>query len=104
MSDSDRNTVERARKELEQVFERMRRNCESALEIMRGIEVDDLSPESREQLCGQIHTLREMVRILSPDFEKKLMVETDKLGRGLSPDEARCLLYGLDELYLAGVR
>ena len=76
----------------------MRRNCESALEILRGIELDGLSPEVREQLCDRIQTFREIVRILSPDFEKKLMLETDKLGRGLSPEEVRCLLYGLAEL------
>lgn len=98
MSGSERNIAERARKEFEQILERMRRNSEHALEIIRDIELDDLSPESREQLCGQIHTLREIVRILSPDFEKKLMVETDKLGRDISPDEARCLLYGIAEL------
>ena len=84
--------------ELEQIFERMRWNCEAALEIIRNIDLNDLSPESRESLCGQIHTLREMVRILSPNFEKKLMVETEKLGRGLSPNEVRCLLYGIPGL------
>ena len=39
-----------------------------------------------------------MVRILSPDFEKKLMVEAEKLDRGLTPGEVRCLLYGIPEL------
>jgi hypothetical protein len=50
-----------------------------------------------EQVHDQIHTLREMVRILSPDFEKKLMVQTAKLGHALSRDEVLSLLYGLDE-------
>jgi hypothetical protein len=71
------NILERATKECERIFERMRQNCEQALEIIRDMDLDDLSPESREQLDGQIHTLREMVRILSPDFEKKLMVERE---------------------------
>jgi hypothetical protein len=98
MSNSETNIVERARKELEQIFERMRRNCEAGLEIFQDIDLDGLRPESREQLYGQIHTFREIVRILSPDFEKKLTVKTEKVGRGLSPDEVRCLLYGIDEL------
>ena len=76
----------------------MRQNCEQALRIIRDIDLDDLSPENREQLYGQIHTLREIVRILSPDFEKKLIIETEKVGRDLSPDEVRCLLYGIAEL------
>ena len=84
--------------ELEQIFERMRLNCELALEIIRRLDLDHLDPASRERLYDQIHTLREIVRILSPEFEKKLMVETEKRGRGLSPDEARYLLYGMDEL------
>jgi hypothetical protein len=85
MSDAKTTFLSRASNELEEISGRMRRNCEGALEIIRNIGLDDLSPESREWLCGQIHTLREMVRILSPNFEKKLMVETEKLGRGLSP-------------------
>jgi hypothetical protein len=95
MSDAKTTILFPARSELEEISERMRRNCEAALEIIRNIDLDDLSPESRECLCGQIHTLREMVRILSPNFEKKLMLETEKLGRGLSPHEVRCLLYGI---------
>jgi hypothetical protein len=39
-----------------------------------------------------------MVRILRPDFEERLMVETEKLGRGLSREDVVGLLYGLDEL------
>jgi hypothetical protein len=39
------------------------------------------------------------VRILSPEFEKKLMVATTAMsGRDLSPEEVLSLLYGLDEL------
>ena len=60
--------------------------------------LEELSPQDREYICGQIHTRREMARILSPDFEKKLMVEAAKLGRDLSREEALRLLYGLDEL------
>jgi hypothetical protein len=63
----------------------------------RHIDLAGLSPEIGEQVHSQIHTLREMVRILSPDFEKKLMVETAKLRRGLSREEALRLLYGLGE-------
>ena len=96
--DLERTISFRANNELEQIFERMRRNYEAALEIIRIMDLDDLSPESREWSCGQIHTLREMVRILSPNFEKKLMAETEKLGRRLSPDEVRCVLYGIAEL------
>jgi hypothetical protein len=91
------NILDRGEKELEQIFERTRRNCEDALAIVRHINLEELSPENREHICGKIHTLREMVRILSPDFEKKLMVETAKLRRGLSREEALRLLYGLDE-------
>ena len=92
------NIVERATNEIEQIYERMNRNCEVALEIIQGIEMEDLSLESREQLYGQIHTLREIVRILSPDFEKKLLLATAKSGRALSREEVIALLYGLDEL------
>ena len=75
----------------------MRRNCKAALEIIQGIEMQDLSLDSREQLYDRIHTLREIVRILSPDFEKKLLVATAKSGHGLSREEVIALLYGLDE-------
>ena len=68
------------------------------MKFIRGIELDDLSPESREQIYCQIHTLREIVRILSSDFEKKLLVATAKSGRALSREEVIALLYGLDEL------
>jgi hypothetical protein len=91
---------ERIENELDQILDRTRRNYQDALEIIRDIEVDDLSPESREQLYGQIHAFREMVRILSPDFQKKLMVETAKLRRALSPGEVLRLLYRVDEVYL----
>jgi len=90
--------LDRIENQLDQILDRTRRNYQDALEIIRDIELDDLSPESREQLYGQIHTLREMVRILSPDFQKKLMVETAKLRRALSPTEVIRLLYGVDEL------
>ena len=76
----------------------MRLNCEVALEIIRGIDLHGLNPASRERLYSQIHTLREIVRILSPEFEKKLMVATAMSGRDLSPEEVLSLLYGLDEL------
>ena len=89
--------LNRAGSELEQIFERTRRHCESALAIFRHVNLDELSPENREQVHGQIHTLREMFRILSPDFEKQMIVETAKLGRDLSREEALRLLYGLDE-------
>ena len=98
MSGPETEMVERANKELEQIFERIRRNCESALEILQNIELDGLSPEIREQLYDRTHTFREMVRILRPDFEERLMVETEKLGRGLSREDVVGLLYGLDEL------
>ena len=68
----------RANHELEQIFERMRRNCEQALEIIRDIKRDDLSPQSRQRLCDRVHTLREIVKILTPDFEKELTAETEK--------------------------
>jgi hypothetical protein len=84
--------------DLDQILDGTRRNYQDALEIIQNLEVDDLSPESREELYGQIHTFREMVRILSPDFQKKLMVETAKLRRALSPTEVLRLLYGVDEL------
>jgi hypothetical protein len=95
MVNHETNILSRADKELEQFFERMRRSCERALEIIGDIERDDLSSESREQLYDRIHMLCEMVTILSPDFEKKLIVETEKLGPGVSPDEVRYLLYGV---------
>jgi hypothetical protein len=60
--------------------------------------MQDLSLESGEQLYGRIHTLREIVRTLSSDFEKMLMVETETLGCGLSPDEVRSPLYGVAKL------
>jgi hypothetical protein len=97
MPTPEKNVLDRSQKELEQTFERMGRNCEDALAVLRHINLDEVSPENREQVHDQIHTLREMVRILSPDFEKKLMVETAKLGRALSRDEVQTLLYGLDE-------
>jgi hypothetical protein len=90
--------LDRIENELDQILDRTRRNYQDALEIIRDIELDDLSPESRERLYGQIHALREMVRILSPEFQKKLMVETAKLRRGLSPTEVLRLVYGVDEL------
>ena len=67
------NILDRGEKELEQIFERMRRNCEDALAILRHINLEELSTENREHVYSQIHTLREMVRIFSPDFEKKLI-------------------------------
>jgi aspartyl/asparaginyl-tRNA synthetase len=97
MPSPETNILDRAESEVEQIFERMRRHCERALAILRDINLDELSPENREQVHRQIHALREFVRILSPDFEKKLMVEAAKLGRDLSREEALRLLYGLDE-------
>ena len=97
MPTPETNTLDRAESEVEQIFERMRRHCEGALAIFRHINLDELSPENREQVHRQIHMLREMFRILSPDFEKQMMVETAKLGRDLSREEALRLLYGLDE-------
>jgi hypothetical protein len=91
------NILESVTKECEGIFERMRRDCEDALEIIRDMDLGDLSAESREQLHDRIHTLREIVRMLSCDFEDKLKAETEKLGRGLSLAEARCLLYGRAE-------
>ena len=88
----------RGNNDVEQILDRMRRNCEHALEIIRDTDPDDLSAESREQLYGQIHTLREIVRLLSPDFEQTVIVKTAKLGRALSRQEVLGLLYGLDEL------
>lgn len=90
--------LSRGNNELEQILGRMRRNCEHALEVIRDSDPDDLSPESREQLYGQIHTLREIVRLLSPDFEQTVIVKTAKLGRALSREEVLGLLYGLEEL------
>jgi hypothetical protein len=98
MPDLERTILFQANNDLEQIFDRMSRNCEAALEIIQDIELDDLSAQSRERLCDRVHTIREIVRVLSPGFENKLMVETEKLGRGLSPDEVRCLLYGIPEL------
>ena len=97
MPSPETKILDRAESEVEQIFERMRRHCERALAIFRDINLDELSPENREQVHRQIHTLREFVRILSPDFEKKLMVEAAKLGRDLSREEALCLLYGLEK-------
>jgi hypothetical protein len=97
MRTPETNILDRAKSEVEQIFERMRRHCEGALAIFRHINLGELSPEDREQAHHQIHTLREIVRILSSEFEEKLMVETAKLGRDLSRDEAQTLLYGLDE-------
>jgi hypothetical protein len=88
----------RGNNELEQILGRMRWNCEHALQVIRDTDPEDLSAESREQLYGQIHTLREIVRLLSPDFEQKVIVKTAKLGRALSREEVLGLLYGLDEL------
>ena len=90
--------LDRIENELDQILDRTRRNYQDALEIIRELELEDLSPESREQLYSQIHAFREMVRILSPDFQKKLMVETAKLRRALSPTEVVRLLYGVAEL------
>jgi hypothetical protein len=95
MVNHETNILSRANEELEQFFERMRRNCERALEIIQDTEKDDLSSKSCEQLYGRIHVLCEMLAILSPGFEKKLMVETEKLGPGVSPDDVRFLLYGV---------
>jgi hypothetical protein len=75
----------------------MRRNCERALAILWNINLDELCPEDREQAHHQMHTLSEIVRIPSPEFEKQLMVETAKLRRDLTREEALGLLYGLDE-------
>jgi hypothetical protein len=97
MPNPETNVLDRSEKELEQIFERIGRNCEHALAIFRHIKLEELSTENRERVYSQIHTLREMARILSPDFEKKLMVETAKLGRALSRGEVKSLLYGLDE-------
>jgi hypothetical protein len=90
--------LDRIENELDQILDRTRRSYQDALEIIRDLKPDDLSPEKHEQLNGQIHALREMVRILSPDFQKKLMAETAKLRRALSPAEVVRLLYGVDEL------
>lgn len=90
--------LDRIENELDQILDRTRRNYQDALEIIRDIEPNDLSPERREQLYGQIHALREMVRILRPDFQQKLMVETAKLRRALSPTEVVRVLYGVDKL------
>jgi hypothetical protein len=98
MLDDATNILFRANTELEQLYERMSRNCNVALEIIQGMEMQDLSPESREQLYSRVHTLREIVRILSSDFEEKLLVATARSGRALSRDEVILLLYGLDEL------
>ena len=94
----DTDVLLRDKNEVEQILDRMRRNCEAALEVIQDADPDDLSPESREQLYGQTHTLREIVRLLSPDFEQKVIVKTAKLGRALSRDEVLDLLYGLDDL------
>jgi aspartyl/asparaginyl-tRNA synthetase len=72
MPTPETNILDQAENELEKIFKRMRRNCEEALELLRHINLEELSPEQREQIHLRIHTLREMVRILSPDFEKKL--------------------------------
>jgi hypothetical protein len=91
------NVLDQAESELEQIFERMGRNCEGALELFRHVNLEELSPQDREYICGQIHTLREMARILSRDFEKKLTVQVAKQGRALSRDEVQTLLYGLEK-------
>jgi hypothetical protein len=98
MAALETNTLSRGNNELEQTFERMKLNCELALEIIRRFDLDHLNPASRERLYSQIHTLREIVRILSPEFEKKLMVALAVSGRDLSPEEVLSLFYGLDEL------
>ena len=98
MAAANTNTLSRGDCELEQTFERMRLNCELALEIIRRLDLNRLNPASRERLYSQIHTLREIVRILSPDFEKKLMAALAVSGRDLSPEEILSLFYGLDEL------
>jgi hypothetical protein len=97
MPNSQTNIFDGAENELEEIFKRMRRNCEEARAIFRHIDLDKLSPKKREQVSSQIHTLREMVRILRPEFGKKLTVETAKLRRALSRDEVLSLLYGLEE-------
>jgi hypothetical protein len=66
-----RNILDLAQNEHKQILERMRRNCERALAIFWNINLDELCPEDREQAYHQIHTLREIVRILSPEFEKQ---------------------------------
>lgn len=98
MAGPETNSVFPDGNELEQILERMRLNCELALEIIRRLDLDRLTPASRERLHSQIHTLREIVRILSPEFEKKLIVATAVAGRDLSPEEVLSLLYGLDAL------
>jgi hypothetical protein len=97
MRTAERNVLDRAENELERICEQMRRNCEDALELLGHIDLEELSPENRERVHCRIHTLREIVRIFRPDFEKKLMVEMDRLRRALSRDEAKTLFYGLDE-------
>jgi hypothetical protein len=98
MAAAKTNNLSRGDSELEQTFERMRLNCELALEIIRRLDLNRLNPASRERLYSQIHTLREIVRILSPEFEKKLIVATAVSSRDLSQEEVLSLLYGLDEL------
>jgi hypothetical protein len=98
MAAPETNTLSRGNNEVEQTFERMKLNCELALEIIRRLDLDHLNPVSGERLYSQIHTLREIVRILSPEFEKKLIVATAVSGRDLSPEEVLSLFYGLDEL------
>jgi hypothetical protein len=98
MAAAKTNNLSRGDSELEQTFERMRLNCELALEIIRRLDLNRLNPASRERLYSQIHTLREIVRILSPEFEKKLILATAASGRDLSHEEVLSLLYGLDEL------
>jgi hypothetical protein len=92
------DVLSRANNELGQVFERTKLNCELALEIIRRLDLEHLNPASRERLYSQIHTLREIVRILSPEFEKQLMVATAMAGRDLTPEEVLNLFYGLDEI------
>jgi hypothetical protein len=96
MTDSDPDaSVDRATKECEQAFERIRQNCEQALTIFRQIKLEELSAEKYERAISQIHALREMVRILSSDFGNQLMVQAAKLRRPLSRQEASALLYDL---------
>jgi hypothetical protein len=97
MPNPETNILSRANNEAEQTLGRVSRNCEHSWQVIRDADSVDLSPESREQLYGLIHTLREIVRLLRPDFEQKVIVKTAKLGRALSREEVLDLFYGLDE-------
>jgi hypothetical protein len=54
MAALETNTLSRGNNELEQTFERMKLNCELALEIIRRFDLDHLNPASRERLYSQI--------------------------------------------------